>query len=315
MNATAILLTGSTRRLLKEFETQGIECGVVDGALNLITYQTKSGTWKQLKGMMSQDLPLFSKLICDDKWWSNRKFHEFGLPTPKTELHSDETTTAEFLKTSAKVVVKPRFGAHGHGVQLNLTTSEDVRAGVAEAHKFDLQVILQEQLSGQDLRILVIGGKINSVLERRPAQVIGDGTRTVGQLIEIENKRHERGSIGIDALIKINMPAVKNYLSAKIMESILAKDQVVRVVGPANQSLGGTVHDAVALITPEIETQVLKITKHLSMPIVGIDCLLTPKGHYFLELNASPGIGIHDDNFAGITSGCFRAYAKLLYEQ
>jgi len=85
-------------------------------------------------------------------------------------------------------------------------------------------------------------------------------------------------------------------------------------VGPSNQSLGGRIVDARDSISPELDAQVTDLTSYLKMPIAGVDVILGSHQHYFIEVNASPGIWIHDDNFAGVTSGCFKAYAKLLHE-
>lgn len=315
MSDETTLLTGSTRRMLKEFKALNIACEVVDGQINIIKYRTKAGNWRQLKGMLSEGLPLFSKMICDDKWWTYKLFIDQKIPTPASHYYHKKNAALDFIHQTGGVVVKPRFGAHGNGVQLGVNNEKTLVSAVKRARQHHRDILLQQQVKGRDLRILVIGGKIISVLERLPASVQGDGKRTIAELIQLENQRPERGVAGIDALVQISELAARRYLSKESLDTIPKKNQRVRVVGPANHSMGGSVVDATGVMTPEIERQVITLTNYLKMPLAAVDCLLTSHGHYFLEINASPGIGIHDDNFAGVTTGCFTKYAKLLYNE
>jgi hypothetical protein len=53
--------------------------------------------------------------------------------------------------------------------------------------------IVEEQFVGRDYRILVVGGQVVAVAERKPASVVGDGRSTVTQLIETVNQDPRRG--------------------------------------------------------------------------------------------------------------------------
>ena len=267
-----------------------------------------------LRGMLSEKVPVFSKLSCDNKWWMHKLFESRELPVPHTEVYRDMEHAKAFVAKHKNIVVKPRSGAHGFGVQLNISNDNLLNTAVAKAKEFEDILLLQQQVGGRDLRILVVGNKIISAVERKPASVVGDGLHSVRELIKIENTKEERGEVGIDALVKISEPAAKAYLTSAQLEAVPLKDEEVRVVGPSNQSLGGRIVDALDSITPELHEQVTGLVAHLKMPIAGVDVILGSTQHYFIEVNASPGIWIHDDNFAGVTSGCFGAYAKLLHE-
>ena len=307
------LLTGSTRRLLREFKTLNIECEVANGELNLVRYKTAHGTWRFIKGMVSEKLPHFSYMTCENKWWTYNLFMEMKMPTPKTALYTTDDSAVKFMESEKNIVVKPQSGAHGYGVTLNVSTEDELHKAVAHASSVQKNLILQQQVDGRDIRILVINGTIISALERLPAVVIGDATHTVRELIDLENTRPERGVAGVDALIQISVPATEQYLSTEQLDSIPDFGKRVRVTGPSNHSLGGTVHDVMQELTSEMKKQITDVTKRLNMPIAGVDCIIDGDRYYFLEINASPGIGIHDDDFAGVTSGCFNAYAKLLF--
>ena len=48
-------------------------------------------------------------------------------------------------------------------------------------------------IPGKDYRILVVNNQVVAVAERVPAHVVGDGTHTVAELIEITNADPRRG--------------------------------------------------------------------------------------------------------------------------
>lgn len=314
MTDNSSLLTGSTSRLLNTFLAKGIACEVVDGGLNLVKYQTKDGEWRLLRGMLSEKLPLFSKQMCDNKWWTRFLLTELGLPSPMTIECTSEKLLRTFIAQHKTVVTKPRSGAHGHGVTMNVTAETDLSIPIRLAKSFDTHILAQQQITGTDIRLLVVGSEVISAVERKPAEVIGDGTHTVAELITIENQKPERGKLGIDTLVEISLPAVKQFLTAAELSRVPVHGEVVRVVGPSNQSMGGTVHDVIDRIPSSLRDDTLRLTSYLKMPIAGVDCILTSSGYYFLEVNASPGIAIHDDPALGIESGCFKVYMQLLHE-
>lgn len=241
-------------------------------------------------------------------------FHELDLPAPETRRFTEPSKLSEFLARHTTVVVKPRSGAHGHGVSMNVTSETDAHVPIRLAQEYSPHALMQQQIEGTDIRLLVVGNRLISALERRPAMVVGDSEHTIYELIDIENKRPERGKLGIDTLVAISLPAVKQFLTDAELKYIPANGEVVRVVGPSNQSMGGTVLDVTDDIPASLRDDTLRLTRHLHMPIAGVDCIMTSGGHYFLEINASPGIAIHDDPVLGIQSGCFTTYAQLLYQ-
>ena len=92
-------------------------------------------------------------------------------------------------------MVKPLDGNHGRGVHLDLRSEEAVRAAfpgaLPQSRSGDL--VVETYVNGNDYRCLVIGGKVAAIAERVPASVVGDGERTVGQLVEAANADPRRG--------------------------------------------------------------------------------------------------------------------------
>ena len=117
-----------------------------------------------------------------------------GLPVPYgAVVNTEERAVAAAARFSGPGVTKPLDGNHGRGVTLDLVSEEDVRRGFATAAAYSRKVIVEEQVAGRDYRALVIGGKLAAVAERVPACVMGDGIRTVSELIDQLNADPRRG--------------------------------------------------------------------------------------------------------------------------
>jgi cyanophycin synthetase len=86
-------------------------------------------------------------------------------------------------KVGLPVVVKPQDGNQGKGVTVNITD----RAQLEEAYKnaADYGTVMVERfLPGQDFRLLVVGDQLVAAARREPPQVLGDGERTVRELVD-----------------------------------------------------------------------------------------------------------------------------------
>ncbi|MEG7657944.1 cyanophycin synthetase, partial [Listeria monocytogenes] len=55
------------------------------------------------------------------------------------------------------------------------------------------RVVVERFATGRDHRVLVVDGRVVACAERVPAHVVGDGERTVRELIEVENADPRRG--------------------------------------------------------------------------------------------------------------------------
>ena len=134
--------------------------------------------------------------VASDKELTGQLLAAAGLPVPGTEAvrHVDDAVAlAERL--GYPVVVKPLDGNHGRGVGLDLRDEAAVRAAYAIADRESRHgdVVVERYLTGNDYRVLVIGGRMIALAERVPAHVVGDGVHTVAQLVEETNADPRRG--------------------------------------------------------------------------------------------------------------------------
>ncbi len=218
---------------------------------------------------------------------------------PATELYIDDTQAKKFLQQYKQVVIKPVDGAHGDGVTTNIVNTDQLGEAVVTARKCSGSgtVMIQQQVSGVDLRVLVIDGECISVVKREPARVIGDGVHTIAELVVIENMHNEdRGDLPYTKkLNKIDENAVKRYLSHQDIKRIPEKDEVCFVVGTANIGTGGRSIECHNAIPQEIINEAIAVTDLAGAFICGVDFLYdeTQCSWYLIEINASPSFGLH----------------------
>lgn len=100
------------------------------------------------------------KKIADDKELTYRLLERFGLPVPKTAyVNSGETESYDwsvFESFRFPVIVKPVDGAHGKDVQMGIMTISEMRAKLSRAFGSYSRMIVQEQISGDECRVLVV---------------------------------------------------------------------------------------------------------------------------------------------------------------
>ena len=146
--------------------------------------------------------------IASDKKLTNRLLDSAGLPVPRSEVvETEDEAVAAAKRIGYPCVLKPLDGNHGRGVALNLRTEDEVRAAFAVALRQSRSgdVVVESYITGNDYRVLVIGGKLAAVAERVPASVTGDGEHTIRQLVEATNADPRRGIGHEKVLTKIKL--------------------------------------------------------------------------------------------------------------
>ena len=90
------------------------------------------------------------------------------------------------------IVLKPVDGNHGKGASINVKTWEEALEGFQFAQKYSYKVIVEKFVEGFDFRVLVINNKVVAAAQRIPANITGDGKKTIQQLIDETNKDPRR---------------------------------------------------------------------------------------------------------------------------
>jgi D-alanine-D-alanine ligase-like ATP-grasp enzyme len=187
-------------------------------------------------------------------------------------------------KAGFPVFIKPNDGQEGVDV-VRVSSPYQLETGLACLFRHHDHLIVQEAVSGRDIRIVVLEGKVLCAIERRPAEVCGDGVRTVEALLA-----HMPGQTRAD--LRLLAELAEQGLT---LESVPEKGRAVRLLPAANLSSGGAgsiVTDALCGAFKEIAVSAGEV---LGLTYFGVDLLAPdladPAGGYaILEVNAAPGL-------------------------
>ena len=242
--------------------------------------------------------------IASDKRLTNQILSDLGLPAPKQErVRGPEDAVAAAAKLGYPVVVKPLDGNHGKGVSINLTTPEQVTTAFETAYEFSSVVIVESFQPGHDYRILVINGKVAAAAQRVPGHVLGDGTHTVAELVEITNLDPRRG-IGHEKVLtrlELDLQAERLLEQAGLSAgSVLAAGQCFYLRSTGNLSTGGTSVDKTDVIHYDNRIMAERAVKAIGLDVGGVD-FISPDitrshkevGGAIVEINAAPGFRMH----------------------
>jgi GNAT-family acetyltransferase (TIGR03103 family) len=234
---------------------------------------------------------------CQDKVLTLRRLASVGLRVPQQHVTGDFAADVAFMKEFDSVVVKPAMSEQGKGISMNISTEDDLRAAIELAQKEGSHVVMEEFCQGEDLRIIVIGYKTVAAAIRKPAQVVGDGSSTISQLIDKQSARRAAATGG-ESHIPVDAETRRCLaLQSLDLESVPAKDQVVRVRRTANLHTGGTIHDVTDQLHPTLREAAETAARALRIPVVGLDFLVPAPDsdqYVIIEANERPGLANHE---------------------
>ncbi|PEG34251.1 N-acetylglutaminylglutamine synthetase [Mycolicibacterium agri] len=234
---------------------------------------------------------------CDDKRQTRRIVGEAGIIVPRGRLVTFDEEDHKFLAEVGDVVVKPTRGEQGKGITVGVDGPEDLDRALARAREQHPEVLIEQRARGDDLRLVVIDGKVVAAAIRRPAEIVGTGHHTIRELIEAQSRRREAATGGES---RIPIDAVTEGTVAEAgwsFDDVLPEGERLRVRRTANLHQGGTIHDVTAEVHPELCRVAVKAAEAIGIPVTGIDLLVpdvTKDEYVFIEANERPGLANHE---------------------
>jgi len=234
---------------------------------------------------------------CDDKRLTRRLVSEKGIQVAKGRLASFDEQDHEFLREVGDVVVKPTRGEQGKGITVGVSSPDDLDAALARAREEHPNVLIEQRAEGDDLRLVVIDGKVVAAAVRKPAEVVGTGHHTVRELIEAQSRRRAAATGG-ESRIPIDAVTEATVREADwSFDDVLPEGRRLRVRRTANLHQGGTIHDVTARVHPHLCEVAVTAAEAIGIPVTGIDLLvpdITKPEYVFIEANERPGLANHE---------------------
>src|SRR5881392_691880 len=279
---------------------------------------------RRIQATLSDYTSAIAVEIAQDKDDTKRVLGNIGLPVPNGDVARSFERALEIVDEIAyPVIIKPLDANHGRGISGRIDKEDALKAAWNDAREFGERIVIEQYAAGRDHRVLVINGKVVACAERIPARVVGDGSSTIAQLIEKENRDPRRGIGHTKTLTKL--PADERTVSflakqSLTLQSVPAKNQSVFLRGTANLSTGGTAVDRTDEMHPDNITACEMAAGIIGLDITGID-VLTPdisvpfreNGAVIIEVNAGPGIRMHTHPAEGTPRNVGAPIVDMLY--
>jgi cyanophycin synthetase len=267
-----------------------------------------------------------AEAIAQDKQLTRSLLGAAGVPVPEGRPVADaEDAWQAAEEIGPPVVVKPQYGNHGRGVATNLATREQVVQAYQAAREESPHIVVERFAPGSDYRLLVIGGKLAAAALREPAQVIGDGRATIGDLIDEVNRDPRRSDGHATVLSLIKMDAVGLAVLAEqgfTPESVPPAGARVLIRRNGNLSTGGTATDVTDRVHPEVVARAVEAARVVGLDIAGVDVVATDigrpleeQGGAIVEVNAGPGLRMHLEPSAGKPRAVGEAIVAMLFPE
>ena len=231
---------------------------------------------------------------------SKMAFAELGIPTPIHQLvnHVSELPKAVEL-VGWPCVVKPFSSGGGKGVTAGIMTISDLESAFAFARKYTNEAVMVEAfVPGDDYRLMVISGQFFAAIRREPSSVIGDGKRTIAQLLAAVNRFRSANMMKSRYLRSIATDDIlKQHLTRQgVSEStVLEFGRRIALRSNANLSTGGVCTDVTNSTHSHVKQMAETIAQTIGLATAGIDYITTDitkswqEGGACIEVNATPG--------------------------
>ncbi len=203
--------------------------------------------------------------------------------------------------TAERLVVKPARGTSGGtGVTCGVQSEDDLIRAWLVARRHYPVVLGEQQQAGTEYRLLLLGGELLGAVQRRPANVTGDGRSSVRELIaEVNHARLVGNRHAVSRLIPVNLECMLVLRQAGLtLNSVPADGQVVLVSASVSAS-GSEDTETWRQLSPELLASAKLAAEVAHLHLAGVDLVTDDvsaplEGHgSILEVNATPGLHYH----------------------
>jgi len=262
--------------------------------------------------------PAGSTEIAKDKGYTNYFLRKHGFRVPEGRSFFSPRLNRNLVKGKRRgigdavlfaealglpVFVKPNNLSQGTLVT-KIYDSKDIPSVARAIFRRTNVMLVEECCQGRDYRVVVLGDSIISAYERIPLSVIGDGRRSIDELI-FEARKDLTGLGRPNSEInptdwRIDLRLAHLGINRS---NVVTQGQRLRLLDNANLSSGGNSIDVTQDIHPSFVDIAIRAAKVLGLRLAGIDIICDElsvsalnQTWGIIEVNAAPGL----DNYASL---------------
>jgi cyanophycin synthetase len=240
--------------------------------------------------------------ISRDKDLTKSLLRSCGVPVPEGRMvDSAEDAWEAAQEVGLPVAVKPYDGNHGRGVSLDLSARADIEAAYQLAQREGSGVIVEQFISGNEHRLLVVGTRVVAAARGEAAWVVGDGKSTIVELVNQQINIDPRRGAGEEFPLNVITPEE----SEEIILELQRQGLTARSVPSSGQQVliqrnGNVAFDVTDIVHPSTAAAASLAARVVGLDIAGVDLvvddiarpLLEQRGAV-IEVNAGPGLLSH----------------------
>lgn len=247
-----------------------------------------------------------ARKICSQKVMFKRFMREAGISVPLgrvfTESQKDDALSK--LQKIAPAVLKPADGKKGRGVSVGVTEDEfeDAWSSALE-NSPSRRVIVESYFSGgEEARYFVVDGVCIAVCGRIPPTVLGDGQRTLQQLVDERNEYRSTHPHLHNRLIHIDLHRTALLRAQGLdLDSVVPAGKEIVIDMKAGYSTGADSINITSSVHPSMKEIAEKAVGTIpGLDVAGVDILaydhaspMTDDNYVIVEVNTMPGVGGH----------------------
>lgn len=277
--------------LAKAAESSGAE---IQWLNNMTCVARTEGKDKLLVGYISDQSEVSTKIV-GNKFLTQQKLRDANVPVPMSGLAKSELEVLELWnKINGHITIKPLNSYGGKGVTTNLKDKESILKAYRQARNATGAVLVEAHVRVVDeYRVLSTPTECVSVVKRVLPYVVGDGQRSIEDLIVAKNKtRQENPSLAgrpipIDGVTRRCLAEQ----GAKLNDVLPSGSRLtVRDIG--GLSSGGEAYECTDVVKNHIKDVCCEAVRAIpGLTWGGCDILVDDKGDCFvIEVNSTPGI-------------------------
>lgn len=277
-------------------------------------YCEKTGSSAVFRRAAGPGVSKASDIIAMNKLFTKRLWDSEGVPNnPYVSLSSNHFDKAlDFAQQyNWNVVLKPIGGYGGRDVYTDIRDEDELKqywkilvSNIKSSKRKQKNILIERKFDAEDYRFFVVGGKVVAVLNRVPANIVGDGVRKISELIkDKQDERYKNPDLfsrpmKVDSIVEHNLSAM-NYS----FDTVPKASEKVVLRNNANLSTGGDSIDVTEKVSSDVKLLVEKAV--LSIPNLhcsAIDVLakdifddndLSHNNIVMNEIESDPGMCIH----------------------
>lgn len=285
----------STQLIIKEALKRKITVDILDKTNNFIRLSKGKNIQYVAQATKTSKDSIITYLIMENKQVTKIVLYENGINVPTGNLYTDiQTAISDYPKIKdKKLVVKPLNTNYGIAVSFPKNEVEYANS-LKEAFNKDKSVIVEEFAEGKEYRFLVINFKTVSIVQRIPANVIGDGLHTIAELVEMKNSNLTVSSSRVSYPIRLGESELAHLKKQGLkIHSIPKKDVQILLRENTNVSTGGDALEVSHDIPKKFKDVAVSAAKAVNAKFCGVDMIINNDSYSIIELNFNPALAMH----------------------